>query len=108
MSRLSLTETELQEVKNCLLDFVKRVTSMKRGNPEHVLEGEIAILPEIVKLLICPAQCKAYQCHADSAPTPPFEEFLRRESPAILRLLGKGKQQQRKESKDSDESFSQL
>lgn len=108
MARLSLTETELQEVKNCLLDFVKRVTSIKSRNPEHVLGEEIVILPEIIKLLICPAQCTAYQCHADSVPTPPFEELLRRESPAILRLLGKGKQQQRKEGKDSDEPFSQL
>ena len=108
MPGISLNDAEMQELKNCLLDFVKRVTSIKSRNPEHVLGEEIVILPEIIKLLICPAQCTAYQCHADSVPTPPFEELLRRESPAILRLLGKGKQQQRKEGKDSDEPFSQL
>lgn len=94
MSKLSLTETELQEVKSCLLDFVRRVTSIKRGNMESVLGEEIAILPEVVKLLICPAQCKASQCHADSAPTPPFEELLRRMSPETLRMLCKGRREQ--------------
>lgn len=94
MPGISLNDAEMQELKSCLLNFVRRVTSIKRGNMEGVLGEEIAIFPEIVKLLICPAQCKACQCSADSVPTPPFEELLRRESPTILRMLCKGRHEQ--------------
>lgn len=94
MTEITLNESEKEELKNCLLTFVRRVTSIKRGNMESVLGEEIAILPEIVKLLICPAQCKACQCHVGSAPTPQFEELLRRESPEILRMLCKDRREQ--------------
>ena len=89
MSEISLNDAEMRELKSCLLNFVRRVTSIKRGNMEHVLGEEIAILPEVVKLLICPAQGTASRYPADSAPTPQFEELLRRESPQILRMLCK-------------------
>ena len=94
MPGISLNDAEMQELKSCLLNFVRRVTSIKRGNMERVLGEEIAILPEVVKLIICPAQCKACQCSADPVPTPPFEELLQRMSPETLRMLCKGHREQ--------------
>lgn len=80
MTEITLNESEKEELKNCLLTFVRRVTSIKRGNMESVLGEEILILPEIVKLLLCLEQISAFEktLTFSNAKKASLQEFLQR------------------------------